>query len=162
MSLSEEGLHTESRGDRRFALPLLLSSLFSSLFSTEGDKQLLELPALSLHTGERGGELLLWSLSLQLRHRIGCCFFTSCLFSSLMDSAESEDSSASSGVLSAGELTYTIKIQLSKEEESLSFGSAFACNRICRSVLFAAEFSSELSDVSRGEAMFRGISPKME
>lgn len=80
-----------------------------------------------------------------------------------MDSSESEDSSTTSGVLSANGLTYPTMTQLS-EEEPLSFESTLACNSVCNLVLRlpVAESSSELSDDSRGEAMVARTSSEME
>lgn len=127
VSVSGNGLQTELCGERSFTLSLFLSSAFDSVFSTAEDKELLQLLTFSLYRGERGDEALLGSLSLQLRAWIDCSFFTSSLFSSLMDSSESEDSSTSSGVLSANGLTYPMITQLS-DEESLSLESTPACN----------------------------------
>lgn len=153
MSLPGDGLQLKSCGRRSFLLHLFFSSSFDSIFSTAGDKQLLQLPTSPLYVGECGEKLLLGSLSLQLGHWTGCCFLTSSFFSSLMDSSESEDSSTTSGVLSANGLTYPTMTQLS-EEEPLSLESALACNSVCSLALRlpGAESSSELSDDSRGEA----------
>lgn len=85
---------------------------------------------------------LIGLLSLQLWNWIGCCFFTSSLFSSLTDSSASKDCSTGSHVHSNNGLTYTIIMHLSKE--SLIFESEL----VCESLLFSSLCSRVLIGIS--------------
>lgn len=103
-----------------------------------------------------------WLMWLQLWNWVGCCFFTSFLFSSLTESSVSKDSSNSSCVLSANGLTFPAITQLSKEH-SLSFKSVLVYNWVYCSVLFTASpHQNFLKPLGENLLLHEPVSSEME